>query len=74
MREIDELEGFDPAKPASNCEYQRVRADIVDQFRQPLGSFDMYLMDRPKVERLGGQPIPEGDWMAWLQQAGFTAF
>lgn len=61
---LDELEDFDPCRPADRNEYVRVEQAVFDLEGRSLGDAWVYLMQPKLVERVGGIRLPQGKWTA----------
>jgi len=64
LRNLDELEDYDPHRPTSQNEYDRQQIEVFNPALQSLGLVWAYLMTPEKVRRIGGVPIPAGVWSA----------
>lgn len=64
LRELDELEGYRPGRPAAENLYQRVRAEVFGSGGASLGEAWLYVMEKERVRRLRGVPIAGGAWKA----------
>lgn len=62
IRLLDELEDYDPSRPAAENEYERVMRPVFSLQGQALGQAWMYLMTPQQARHLGGQIIESGDW------------
>jgi len=60
--DLDQLEDYQPHRPAEENEYQRQQISVFDLNRQPLGLVWAYLMDIKTVEFYSGVLIPDGCW------------
>ncbi|MGB3492155.1 MAG: gamma-glutamylcyclotransferase [Elainellaceae cyanobacterium] len=63
---LDELEDYDPHRPAAENEYERVELEVFTPQNQALGKAWTYLMTEEQAERWGGQIIPTGNWNSRL--------
>ncbi|MBD3882871.1 gamma-glutamylcyclotransferase [Phormidium tenue FACHB-886] len=61
---LDELEDFDPCRPADCNEYVRVKQAVFDLEGRSLGEAWVYLMQPELVERAGGVLLLQGKWTA----------
>lgn len=59
---LDELEGYDPHRPAQENEYDKQQIEIYDLEGESLGLAWVYLMTSQQVQRLGGVLISSGWW------------
>ncbi|MEM9539428.1 MAG: gamma-glutamylcyclotransferase [Cyanobacteria bacterium P01_E01_bin.42] len=62
LQSLDRLEEYEPGRRREENEYQRQQVSLYHPSGEFLGSAWAYLMEREKVEQLGGQPIPSGCW------------
>ena len=62
LQSLDELEGYQPDRPAAENEYQRRELLIFNPNFQPLGLAWGYLMDPSLVKYLKGAFLPSGRW------------
>ncbi len=60
--DLDQLEDYQPHRPAEENEYQRQQIPVFDLNHQPLGLVWVYLMDIKTVESYSGVLIPDGCW------------
>ena len=60
--DLDQLEDYQPHRPAEENEYQRQQISVFDLNHQPLGLVWVYLMDIKTVEFYSGVLIPDGCW------------
>ncbi|WP_193372596.1 gamma-glutamylcyclotransferase family protein [Planktothrix agardhii] len=60
--DLDQLENYQPHRPAEENEYQRQQISVFDLNHQPLGLVWVYLMDIKTVEFYSGVLIPDGCW------------
>lgn len=60
--DLDQLEDYQPHRPAEENEYQRQQIPVFDLNRQPLDLVWVYLMDIKTVESYSGVLIPDGCW------------
>ncbi|NJN19972.1 MAG: gamma-glutamylcyclotransferase [Leptolyngbya sp. RL_3_1] len=63
---IDQFEGYDPAQPASQNEYQRLTRPVYSLAEACLGQAWAYVMADFRVALYGGILIPEGYWSRTL--------
>jgi len=59
---FDMLEDYDPTRPPSENEYQRVEVDVFLEDGTPRGKVWTYVMDMEKVTHYGGVLVRDGDW------------
>lgn len=62
LQSLDELECFVPDGDPQMNEYERRAIAIFDPQHCPLGQAWVYVMDRLKVQQLGGRWLPDGWW------------
>lgn len=62
LAQLDELEDYDPHRPADQNEYIRVEIATFDLDRQPIGPAWVYLMSLEQAKRCNGIPLPKGYW------------
>ena len=62
LNALDELEGYDSQRPASQNEYFRVKTETFSLEHQPLTWAWVYLMPIEQAKRLGGVWLPDGRW------------
>jgi hypothetical protein len=60
--DLDQLEDYQPHRPAEENEYQRQQISVFDLNHQPFGLVWVYLMDIKTVEFYSGVLIPDGCW------------
>lgn len=62
LRNLDELEGYEPSRPATQNEYYRQEIEIYSLKKQSLGKAWAYLMTSEQVRRQRGVLLPDGWW------------
>lgn len=62
LQTLDDLEGYQPGRPAAENEYQRRKLLIFNPNRQRLGLAWAYLMDPNLVDQLKGTFLSSGQW------------
>ena len=62
LSRLDQLEDFDPDRPATENDYQRQEVAVFDLQQRSLGSAWTYLMSWEQVQGLGGIWLPNGTW------------
>ncbi len=62
LKAMDELEDFDPSRPADRNEYNRVQIEIFDLRGRSLGNAWVYLMSLDLVKQAGGTLLPNCNW------------
>ncbi len=58
---IDEFEEYDPQEP-DQSPYQRHWQPVCHPDRRPFGQAWVYTMEPDRIQRLGGEWLPEGVW------------
>lgn len=59
---LDELEEFDPHRPAEQNEYQRIQVEVFNLEHTSLGLAWVYVMSEQQAQRLEGIFMPNGRW------------
>ena len=62
LEAMDELEDFDPRRPADRNEYNRVETEVFDLRGRSLGKAWVYLMSLELIRQAGGTMLPSGNW------------
>jgi gamma-glutamylcyclotransferase (GGCT)/AIG2-like uncharacterized protein YtfP len=62
LNELDELEDYQPDRPADQNEYYRQKNQTFSPSHQSLGKAWVYMMALEKAKRLGGVLLPNGTW------------
>ena len=62
LEAMDELEDFEPSRPADRNEYNRVEIEVFDLSRRSLGKAWVYLMSLERVKQSGGTLLDGGNW------------
>ena len=62
LEAMDELEDFEPSRPADRNEYNRVEIEVFDLSRRSLGQAWVYLMSLEQVKQAGGTLLASGNW------------
>ncbi|MBP0018701.1 MAG: gamma-glutamylcyclotransferase [Cyanobacteria bacterium SBLK] len=62
LQSLDRLEEYEPGRRREENEYQRQEISIYHPSGELLGTAWAYLMEREKIEKLGGRSIPSGCW------------
>lgn len=62
LRELDDLEDYDPHRPTDANEYVRVQTQVFSLNGELLGSAWVYQMEQEQAKRLGGVFLPNGIW------------
>lgn len=62
LAQLDELEDYDPHRPADQNEYIRVEIATFGLDHQPIGPAWVYLMSLEQVKCFNGIVLPKGDW------------
>lgn len=60
--QLDELEGYSPARPPEENEYNTVGQEVFAPEGEPLGVATVYVMSPKRVRRLNGASVPDGKW------------
>jgi gamma-glutamylcyclotransferase (GGCT)/AIG2-like uncharacterized protein YtfP len=60
--ELDELEDYDPSRPAAENDYQRQEVAVFDLQHQSIGHAWTYVMSLEQVQRSNGTLLPHGKW------------
>ncbi|MBD2460870.1 gamma-glutamylcyclotransferase [Oscillatoria sp. FACHB-1407] len=63
LKDLDELEGYEPQRSPDENEYERVWVEVFDHHQQSLGFVWTYIMTAEKALALGGVLLPEGIWI-----------
>jgi gamma-glutamylcyclotransferase (GGCT)/AIG2-like uncharacterized protein YtfP len=64
---LDQLEGYDPERPAHLNEYDRQRTPVYDLKQHDLGTAWCYRMRPERVHQMQGTHLPEGEWPGSLK-------
>lgn len=62
LNQLDELEDYDPRRPAEQNEYMRVQTTAFDLQKTDLGLVWVYQMRLELVQKARGVPLPHGRW------------
>lgn len=62
LRDLDELEDYDPERSPSQNEYERQLVEILNLNQQSSDTAWAYLMTVEQAYRLGGTPLLHGRW------------
>ncbi|MEO1209571.1 MAG: gamma-glutamylcyclotransferase [Cyanobacteria bacterium J06638_20] len=62
LNKLDELEDYEPQRPAEANDYNRIEIDVVDENRQPIGRVWFYQMTAERAQAMGGIQIEDGLW------------
>lgn len=62
FKKIDELEGYDPARPPEENEYIRLLEPCFDPEGRPLGQAWTYEITESELKRCGGRLVESGIW------------
>ncbi|MEM7553287.1 MAG: gamma-glutamylcyclotransferase [Cyanobacteria bacterium P01_A01_bin.84] len=62
MKDLDDLEGYDPSLNAASNLYNRYQVEIFNLQNQPIGNAWTYFMSQEKVKEFKGVYIKDGWW------------
>lgn len=62
LRDLDELEDYDPTRSTDANEYQRVAVEVCDLSGGAIGRAWTYVMSAERVRRSGGVFLADGVW------------
>jgi gamma-glutamylcyclotransferase (GGCT)/AIG2-like uncharacterized protein YtfP len=62
LKNLDELEDYNPQRSPQKNEYDRQKIPIYDLSGEPLGEAWSYIMTEQKVRQLKGILVPSGWW------------
>ncbi|HIK55852.1 MAG TPA: gamma-glutamylcyclotransferase [Synechococcales cyanobacterium M55_K2018_004] len=64
LRDLDELEDYDPNRPPEECEYLREWTEVFDREGRSLGFAWVYRMSEAQVKLWDGVLLPDGNWQS----------